>query len=47
MTRTSQCGTVLIELAHGNACARLVLGGLNQVERVILNGGSTNSSAGL
>ena len=41
MTRESQCGTVLVELAHGNACVRLFLVGLIQVERVILNVGST------
>lgn len=47
MTRESQCGTVLVELAHGNTCVRLFLVGLIQVERVILKVGSTIAWAGL
>lgn len=47
MTRESQCGTVLVELAYGNACVWLFLVGLIQVERVILNVGNPISWAGL
>lgn len=47
MTRVSLCETVLVVLAYGNAVVWLFLVGLIQVERVILNVGSTISWARL